>query len=214
MNDEPNARDRAAPDEEALTVSPQLFADEMTRLGRVLRSARGDSLSLEMLAERSGVSAGLLSQIERGIGNPSFQTLLRVAGALGLSLAEMLHSHQAGSELDELVVRHHERRTMAWPKELVSFEVLTPRHSREVSILRSILAPRSLTRGFYDPRYYRGHVVLYVQRETVAVRLQDGGSRLLNRGDTLTVDSALIAETGNPGDSPAELITVIVPGGL
>ncbi|MEV6924866.1 XRE family transcriptional regulator [Dactylosporangium sp. NPDC051485] len=200
-------------DDESLLVSPQLFASEMTRLGRVLRAARGDRFSLESLAERSGVSAGLLSQIERGIGNPSFQTLLRVAKALGVSLAELLDSTMSAQARDEYVVRRHERRTMAWPLEQISFELLTPRGQRELNVLRSVLPPRSKAYGFYDPKYYKGTACLYVQRETVSVEMTDG-SRVLRAGDTLTSRSELIVSVGNPGTVPAELITITSPGGL
>ncbi|HEX5206082.1 helix-turn-helix domain-containing protein [Paractinoplanes rhizophilus] len=198
---------------DSLTVSAQNFAAEMTRLGRILRAARGDRFSLETLAERSGVSAGLLSQIERGIGNPSFQTLLRVAGALGISLVELVDSSNSEHAPDHYVVRRHERRTMAWPLEQISFELLTPRGQREVNVLRSVLPPHSRVQGFYDPQYYRGTVCLYVQRESVAVGMADG-SRVLHAGDTLTCRSEQISTVGNPGAVAAELLTITTPGGL
>src|SRR5690348_2456589 len=74
----------------AALLGDDVVRDEVERLGRLIRSARGERFSLEALAARSGVSAGLLSQIERGIGNPSFQTLLRVAHALDIPVAELL----------------------------------------------------------------------------------------------------------------------------
>jgi transcriptional regulator with XRE-family HTH domain len=202
-----------AVEDEPLLVSAESFATEMIRLGRILRAARGDRYSLESLAERSGVSAGLLSQIERGIGNPSFQTLLRVATALGISLVELVDAGNAIEAHDDYVVRRHERRTMAWPMEKVSFELLTPRGQREVNVLRSVVPPRSKANGFFDPRFYRGTVCLYVQRETVAVGMADG-TRVLHAGDTLTCRSEQILTIGNPGVVPAELLTITSPGGL
>src|ERR1700748_2596001 len=88
--------------DDSLLVSAEAFAGEMSRLGRILRAARGDRYSLETLAERSGVSTGLLSQIERGIGNPSFQTLLRVAHALDIPVAALL-AGDAGSKPESAV---------------------------------------------------------------------------------------------------------------
>src|SRR5258706_14585950 len=49
------------------------------------RRRRG--LSLEQLAQRSGVSKGMLVQIEQGRTNPSIATLCRVANALGVAVA-------------------------------------------------------------------------------------------------------------------------------
>lgn len=59
-------------------------------LGRAIRRARADRFTLAQLSARSGVSAGLLSLIERGKGNPSINTLGAIAGALGVSLPELV----------------------------------------------------------------------------------------------------------------------------
>jgi len=185
----------------------------ISHLGVMIKQQRLGRFTVEELAERAGVSAGLISQIERGIGNPSFQTLLRVAKALGISLVELVDSTNSMDAPDHYVVRRHERRTMAWPLEQISFELLTPRGQREVNVLRSVLPPRSKVQGFYDPKYYRGTVCLYVQRESVAVGLVDG-NRVLHTGDTLTCRSEEIITVGNPGTVAAELLTITTPGGL
>ena len=53
---------------------------------------RSEKLTLEQLASRSGISAGLLSQMERGQGNPSFNTLVQVAHALSVPVASRVRS--------------------------------------------------------------------------------------------------------------------------
>jgi transcriptional regulator with XRE-family HTH domain len=47
-------------------------------------------LSLDKLAARSGVSKGMLVQIENGHANPSIATLCKVAAALGASVADLV----------------------------------------------------------------------------------------------------------------------------
>ena len=54
------------------------------------RCARGCSLSLRDLAERSGVSAPMLSQVERGETSPTLSIAERIAGGLELSLSQLL----------------------------------------------------------------------------------------------------------------------------
>jgi transcriptional regulator with XRE-family HTH domain len=54
---------------------------------RLLRSQRG--WSLEKLAELSGVSRSMLSQIERNEANPTVVVALAIAKALGVSLDEL-----------------------------------------------------------------------------------------------------------------------------
>jgi transcriptional regulator with XRE-family HTH domain len=47
-------------------------------------------LSLDQLSARSGVSKGMLVQIERGATNPSISTLCKVGAALGASIADLV----------------------------------------------------------------------------------------------------------------------------
>src|SRR5438046_850354 len=73
---------------------------------KTLRDVRG--LSLRDLASTSGVSAPMLSQVERGETSPSLDIAARIASGLELTLSQLLR-------LDEdphvVVVRERERRT-------------------------------------------------------------------------------------------------------
>jgi transcriptional regulator with XRE-family HTH domain len=59
-------------------------------IGAVIRRNRASRFTLAELAQRSGVSSGLLSLIERGRGNPSIETLRRIATALDLAVVDLL----------------------------------------------------------------------------------------------------------------------------
>jgi DNA-binding XRE family transcriptional regulator/quercetin dioxygenase-like cupin family protein len=58
--------------------------------GRLRAKRRDRRLSLDRLAALSDVSKGLLVQIENGEANPSIATLCKVAGALGVSVADLV----------------------------------------------------------------------------------------------------------------------------
>src|ERR671916_307386 len=72
---------------------------------KALREAEG--LSLRDLAERSGVSAPMLSQVERGETSPTLQTAERIAAGLELRLSQLLRLDEDGVVS---VVRHGQRR--------------------------------------------------------------------------------------------------------
>lgn len=55
---------------------------------RAQRAHRG--LTLDELAVRSGVSRGMLVQVEQGRTNPSVSTLARIADALGVTVARLV----------------------------------------------------------------------------------------------------------------------------
>jgi transcriptional regulator with XRE-family HTH domain len=54
---------------------------------RELRSRRG--LTQEAFATRSGISVSFVSLLERGVRTPSYETLLRIAQALEVPVAEL-----------------------------------------------------------------------------------------------------------------------------
>jgi transcriptional regulator with XRE-family HTH domain len=54
---------------------------------KFLRSAKG--WSQERLAERAAIQRSYLGDLERGYRNPSVRTLVKVANALGVSLATL-----------------------------------------------------------------------------------------------------------------------------
>lgn len=62
----------------------------VARQVRALRTGRG--WSLDELAGRSGVSKGMVVQIEGGRTNPSVGTLCRIADAFGVSVARLLEA--------------------------------------------------------------------------------------------------------------------------
>src|SRR4051812_50171185 len=80
-------------------------------------------LSLRELALRSGVSAPMLSQVERGETSPTLAVAERIAAGLELTLSQLLR-------LDEgegvSVVRRSERRRGGAPQRGHAYEVLTP----------------------------------------------------------------------------------------
>src|SRR5438309_11557655 len=72
---------------------------------RALREAM--DLSLRDLAERSGVSAPMLSQVERGETSPTLHIAARIAAGLELRLSQLLRLDEDGAVS---VVRRDERR--------------------------------------------------------------------------------------------------------
>ncbi len=70
-----------------MTETP-LFREMLGRVLRIRRLTLG--LTLREVAERSGVSVQYLSEVERGLKDPSSEMIAAIAGALQLPLAEVL----------------------------------------------------------------------------------------------------------------------------
>ncbi len=67
--------------------------DQLAALGALLRAQRvSAALSLRELAQRTNVSNAYLSELERGLHEPSLRVLRAIASALGMPLASTLAS--------------------------------------------------------------------------------------------------------------------------
>jgi transcriptional regulator with XRE-family HTH domain len=58
---------------------------------RLLREERQrQQISMTMLAQRSGLSQTMISFVERDLRNPTLESLLRMADALGVNLGDVI----------------------------------------------------------------------------------------------------------------------------
>jgi transcriptional regulator with XRE-family HTH domain len=179
-------------------------------VGARIRALRdGLDLSLRDLAERSGVSAPMLSQVERGETSPTLAVAERIAGGLDLSLSQLLRLDE-GDGVD--LVRRAERRKGGTRGH--RYEVLTPpRPGQRAEVSLHELRPGSATAGSDDPpRHEPG------ARETAVVlegrlRLHCGGrAHELEDGDAVTFDADLPHHFENPGGEPARFYAVVAAG--
>ncbi len=94
-----------------------------------LRADRG--LSLRELASTSGVSASLLSQLERDRANPSIATLQRVAQSLRVSIFALLPEDGSSGAT---VVRPDNRRKLVIQDGQLRYELLSPDTNRQMEV--------------------------------------------------------------------------------
>jgi transcriptional regulator with XRE-family HTH domain len=66
----------------------EVVAANVVRILRDERKRRG--FSMNQIAERSGLSQGMISLVEHDLRNPTLDTLLRIADALELDLASII----------------------------------------------------------------------------------------------------------------------------
>ena len=176
---------------------------------RALREAM--DLSLRDLAERSGVSAPMLSQVERGETSPTLQIAQRIAAGLELRLSQLLRLDEDGAVT---VVRGAERRSGPPAVPGHSYEILTPPlPGQRAELSRHRLAPGASTGGPGDPpRHEPGsRETALVERGTVVLHC-DGQRYELLDGDCVTFDADLNHHFENPGPEEAVLLAVLSAG--
>jgi transcriptional regulator with XRE-family HTH domain len=178
---------------------------------KALREASG--LSLRDLAARSGVSAPMLSQVERGETSPTLTVASRIAAGLELRLSQLLRLDEAGSVT---VVRAGERTRGGNKRRGHGFEVLTSSQpGQRAEISRHTLAPGGATGAADDPPMHEPG-----SRETALVEagpvvlVCDGQRYLLDVGDCVTFDADLPHHFENPEaqDADAQFLAVVSAG--
>ena len=188
----------AAADPTVAAVGPRVKA---------LREAM--DLSLRDLAVRSGVSAPMLSQVERGETSPTLHVAARIAAGLELRLSQLLRLDEGGTVT---VVRAGEGRSGAADGH--RYEVLSPPlPGQRAELSRHRLAPGAATGGPGDPPMHEpGSRETAVVEEGTAELVVDGARHELRAGDAVTFDADLPHHFENPGKEEAVLLAVVSAG--
>jgi XRE family transcriptional regulator, regulator of sulfur utilization len=176
---------------------------------RALREAM--DLSLRDLAERSGVSAPMLSQVERGGTSPTLQLANRIAAGLELRLSQLLRLDEDGAIT---VVRKAERRKGPGRVRGHSYEILSPPlPGQRAELSRHTLAPAAVTGGPGDPPVHEpgSRETALIESGTVVLHC-DGASYELAAGDSVTFDADLPHHFENPGREEAVMLAVVSAG--
>ena len=171
---------------------------------RALREARG--LSLRALAAASGVSAPMLSQVERGDTSPTLAVAGRIAAGLGLTLSGLLRLDEAPPVA---VVRCGDRRSIN--RNGHRFEYLSPAAPGErASVTLHTLGPGARTGG--TPLHAPGsRETAIVQRGRITA-IVVGAPYELAEGDTVTFDADLAHHFENPGRGVGSFLAVVTAG--
>jgi transcriptional regulator with XRE-family HTH domain len=174
---------------------------------KALREAM--SLSLRDLSERSGVSAPMLSQVERGETSPTLSVAERIASGLDLTLSQLLRLDEGGVVS---VVRAAERR--AGGADGHRYEILTPPlPGQRAELSRHVLAPGAKTGGPGDPPMHEAGARETALVESGAVELVvDDQRHALATGDCVTFDADLPHHFENPNKEEAVLLAVVSAG--
>ncbi len=161
-----------------------------------LRSRRQElGLTLKEVADRTGLSVGFISQIERGITMPSITSLIAVARDLDVHVSYFLAQPKATAP----TTRHDQRLHYAVGSSSVTYERLSS--SFPGNVLRSVL--------IHEPPGYRSEPIAHEGEEMFfmvdgSITVEVEGERfLLEAGDSLHFPSMRVHSTWNHTLQPA-----------
>lgn len=185
---------------------PDVLAAAIGRNVRRLRRRR--DLTLDLLAERAGVSKGTVIGVEQARANPSIATLCRIADALGVGVATLIDP----GEDPQVRIKRGPDTPALWTSDAGSRALFLMGTDPPdiVELWDWHLAPGDSFDGGAHPE---GTVeVLHVLDGVLAVRVGDERHDIAV-GDTILFDAVLAHSYGNPGDQPNRFVmSVVQPG--
>ena len=182
-------------------------------IGEQLRARRHErGLSLRDLADRLGVSPSLISQIERGLANPSVSTLYALVAELDVSLDELLFNERRSTERRSAAFEPIQRGNQRHRIRLASgvlWERLTTVSEPGVEFLYVIYEVGGASSPADAFQRHAGHEWGYVLSGTLQVTI---GFRqyLLEPGDAVSLDSTTPHRLVNVGDVPVHAIWFVL----
>lgn len=169
---------------------------------RAVRTERG--LSLRALSARAEVSIGLLSQAERGVTDPSLQTLRAIARALDVPLFDLF---QAPEEAAVAVVRRDQRLGLSAPHGEITYGRISP-GAGKLEMLEGVLQPGGASSS--EPWSHASEECVLVTEGILTLDV-GGETHTLQVGDSCYFDSRLPHRYCNTGSERAVFIVSITP---
>lgn len=172
---------------------------------KLLRKKLG--MTLEVLAEKTGMTKSYLSKVERGLNTPSIAAALKLARALGVNVEELFAEDLPGQTRYSLV-RSGERQALSG-NQGSGYAVLANRIGSR-SLLPFIISP---PHDFSDSSFkeHLGEEFLFVHEGQVEVDFMSE-RLILERGDALYFNAQTPHRLRSLGEVQAQLLVVVHDG--
>ncbi|MQA03306.1 MAG: cupin domain-containing protein [Streptosporangiales bacterium] len=169
---------------------------------RAVRTERG--MTLTELAKRTGLSPGLISQVERGHTNPSLETLRRVAEALEVPIFSLFDQEAVDSAA---VVTRERRMLVRSPHGGITYTRVSPGVGR-LEVLEGTLEPGGVSAP--EPWSHPSEECVVVLRGELVVEV-DGKEHPLAVGDSCYFDSRRPHRYCNRSTERATFLVTVTP---
>jgi transcriptional regulator with XRE-family HTH domain len=185
-----------------LPPRPESINEHLGRRVKKLRTDRG--WSLDNLAQASGVSRSMLSEIEREKANPTLAVTFRISSAFAMTIAELIESSEKQAAIQ--VTRASDRGQVYRSDKNCQIRTLSPLNlEKDVEFYEVTMRPGGELRS--TPHYEGTREFLTVESGNVRVE-SAGDSVELTRGDSATYRADVPHAIVNTGEGEAVLFLV------
>lgn len=195
-----------------------MLEDELDVGKRIKELRTQKNMTAKKLASESGISFGMLSQLEKGSTQGSVETLRKIAKVLDVTLAHIFTSseekvEQVSSEIinneNQFVVRSDKRKRISFPDPLYSCELLVPDLRGEIELLQVNMEPNRVTNELI-PHTQGGEECDYVLEGEIVVTLKNT-EYILKKGDSIRFNPETPHKIENRSSKRASYLSIITP---
>ncbi|OFI37609.1 XRE family transcriptional regulator [Arthrobacter sp. SW1] len=185
----------------ALPVEP---SNVPLAIGSRIRAARqSQRLTIEQVAEATGLTKGFLSRVERDLTSPSVASLVTLCQVLSVSIGDLFAAPETH------LTRRDDGPKISLGGEGIVERLLTARSERRLQIIQAVIEPRG--RGESELYAVDCDVdVLHVIKGRIQLILSNEKYEL-EEGDTLSFPGREPHTWVNPTDDTVEVLWILVP---
>ena len=187
--------------------APAIEADDAVdqRLGETVRLLRQRAgLSIQDVANKTGLSNGMISQLERARAMPSIRTLRLLSIALDVPISYFFETTDPG-DVQRYIVRRNSRRLLRLTASGVVKEALTPEDKGQLELYELTLNPGASSGT--DFLQHTGEKAGYILSGSLRLWL-DNQAHVLEAGDSFRFPSIVPHMFDNPTQQAARVIWV------
>ncbi|MCC3867414.1 helix-turn-helix domain-containing protein [Terrisporobacter mayombei] len=172
---------------------------------KIAQYRKSKGLSIRELAKMAEVTPSLLSQIERGLANPSVNSLKSIANALNAPLFTFFTSEVIK---EDLIIRGNNRKKVILPgADNVIYEMLAPGVSDNLEFAIMDLSPKSSSCTDYI--HHNGYEIAYVLEGEVTLHLDDEKFEL-KKEDSVKIPVGMKHRWENNSDLESKIIFAVL----
>lgn len=172
---------------------------------KISQIRKNKDLSVRKLAELSNVTASMLSQIERGIANPSVNSLKSIASALDVPLFTFFTSEVVK---EDLIVRKNNRKKVILPEsDNVIYELLAPGISDNFEFAIMTLDPDTCSSN--GDIHHSGYELAYVLEGEATLYLDDE-EFILHKEDSVKISAGIRHRWENKSNKVVKVLFAVI----
>ncbi len=176
------------------------------RLGETVRLLRQRAgLSIQDVANKTGLSNGMISQLERARAMPSIRTLRLLSIALEVPISYFFETSDPAADVQRYIVRKNNRRLLRLTASGVVKEALTPEGTGQLELYELTLNPGASSGT--DFLQHTGEKAGYILSGSLRLWL-DNQAHVLEAGDSFRFPSIVPHMFDNPTQQAARVIWV------